>query len=178
MSEFSESYHLRTNNQDEASQLLIRSGMGGYMFPVQRGWVTMVTCENNFTPEEALIQANQGILLYYVYGEDHGWYFSIYRNSEMVCHYECWWEDEIAVNEEEFDRKVVEALVAQNSGATLDPDTLDAILHPHDLDIMNPPAYRFAELLGLTYYKWLSYHYVELSFDREEHLFDEAVSVA
>lgn len=96
----------------------------------------------------------------------------------MVCHYECWWEAEIEIDEEGFDSKVLDELIAQDGEAKTGANTLSEILHPQDFDdIINSPAYRFAELVGLPHYKWLSYHYVEQSFDREEHLFDEAIHV-
>lgn len=61
MSEFSESYHLRSNNTEDSVQLLKRSGLGGYVFPAQRGWVTMVAGDVSSTSELALIQANHGL---------------------------------------------------------------------------------------------------------------------
>jgi hypothetical protein len=56
------------------------------------------------------------------------------------------------------------------------------MLHPHSFPDLfenpstfeNPVAYQFATMLGLTDFAWLSYHYLELSRDDREGVFQEA----
>ena len=42
MSEFSESYHLRSERQDDAVELLRRAKLKGYVYPPTSGWVTFL----------------------------------------------------------------------------------------------------------------------------------------
>jgi hypothetical protein len=171
MSEFSESYHLQSTDIEEGKRLLKRSKLDGYVFPTKQGWVTFVAEPNEFQPQERLIQANEGLLLYYAYGEDHGWYLYIYRNSNLISRYWCAWEDDITVSDEELDRKILYELIEQNTQTKppVDHNEIEKILHPRGFeDLTNPPAYRLADLIGLPHYRWLSYEYMDSAGDLEE----------
>lgn len=50
MSEFSDSYHLRSNNQQDGVDLLRAAGLRGYVFPPENGWVTVVAEGEEFDP--------------------------------------------------------------------------------------------------------------------------------
>lgn len=68
MSEFSDSFHLRSDDLDEGVALLRRAGLEGFVFPSEGGWTTLV-CEGD---GERLVAENTGTLLRYQWARDHG----------------------------------------------------------------------------------------------------------
>lgn len=94
MSEFSESYHLRSTDIADGISLLRRAGLKGYVFPPQQGWVSIVAEENSFAPDQRIVSENQGSLLHYVSAEDHGWSFALFEHQRLVCGYDCGWDDD------------------------------------------------------------------------------------
>lgn len=161
MSEFSESYHLRATSRTAAVALLESASLTGFVFPALDGWVTLVAEGEAFRPNEDLIAANTGALVRWVFGEDHGWEFSVYRGSRRLCHYSCAWEDEVVVEgqvshaELERDLDMRLPLLAGEHGAKVfRPQSIEEVFDIH-------PAYTFAKALGLANYRWLSYDYLE-----------------
>lgn len=82
MSEFSFSYHLRTNDPQEVVNLLKSCGLKGYVFPSVNNWTTFVCEEEDVEENAKLINANTGLLVYYSFAEDFGWGFSIFKGNE------------------------------------------------------------------------------------------------
>jgi tetratricopeptide (TPR) repeat protein len=155
MSEFSESFHLRTENAQEGIELLQAAGFKGVVFQPQNGWVTIVPQTTPLDGARAMTSHNPGTLLHYVFGEDHGWTFSLYEQSKSVIHYECTWDSRLAIDDSQVD---MEAL-----GAFVDPSRraeMDAVLHP-GLDDVRSAHHRFADLIGLKHYEWLSGEYLD-----------------
>ncbi|WP_426446116.1 hypothetical protein ACP26L_21165 [Paenibacillus sp. S-38] len=72
MSEFSGSYHLRTNDREAAVSLLQNSENHGFIFPEGNGWVSFVVTGPPFDINDEVINWNPGILLHYIYAEDQG----------------------------------------------------------------------------------------------------------
>jgi hypothetical protein len=160
MSEFSESYHLKSTIQEDGVMLLKKAGLSGYVLPNTRGnWVTIVVKDSNFEPIRSLIDVNEGELLHHIYAEDHGWLMSVYNSNKHVFEYECDWEDEIFINDKNLDFDVLSNLVKPS---VLDMNELKEIFYPKDFDSIfeNPPAYRIAEILGIEHYGWVSFDYV------------------
>lgn len=155
MSEFSESYHLKSNNQNDAVLLLKRALLSGYVLPQHSGWVSLVLKESQFEPIDNLISSSQGQLIHYIYAEDHRWEISIYLDSKQVLNYRCDWEDEMSIDDKGLRMDLVKELSTQE----VSDEQLDEIFYPKDLDDIfdNPPAYRIAEILGLKHYEWVSY---------------------
>jgi hypothetical protein len=56
MSEFSESYHLEADDQQDGLCLLRRANLEGFVFPPQYGWVTIIPRSEFGTPSERLLQ--------------------------------------------------------------------------------------------------------------------------
>ncbi|MHC4158697.1 MAG: hypothetical protein ACYSSO_06430, partial [Planctomycetota bacterium] len=88
MSEFSESFHLRSNSQQNGEDLLKRAGLKGAVFSPVRGWVTVVPESELYEAVDQMVGANQRVLLHYLYAEDHGWQFEVYEGSSAICKYE------------------------------------------------------------------------------------------
>jgi len=159
MSEFSESFHLRSDNQKDGEDLLKRAGLTGAVFCPVRGWVTIVPESELYEAVRPIVGVNQGLLLHYLYAEDHGWQFELYKEEKNICQYECGWDPEFAINDEKVDRvELLPLLIKADRG-----EDLENILHPSGLDaiITDPPAYRFARLIGLEHYEWLSGGYLD-----------------
>ena len=165
MSEFSESFHLRSDSQQNGEDLLRRAGLTGAVFSAVRGWVTVVPESELYEAVDQMVASNQGLLLHYLYAEDHGWQFELYEDSSTICKYECGWDPEFAINDSEMNQSVLVPLLVEKSceGA------LESILHPADLEavIMDLPAYRFANLVGLEHYEWLSGAYLDEIAERD-----------
>ena len=154
MSEFSESFHLKTDSQQSGENLLRRACLTGAVFSPVRGWVTVVPESELEEAVDQMVTSNQGILLHYLYAEDNGWLFELYKNNSIICQYECAWESELAINDSDLNQAAFVSLLIEKSREKV----LEDILYPPDLNavIMDPPAYRFANLLGLEHYEWLS----------------------
>lgn len=88
MSEFSDSYHLLGTTED-AIALVKRSGARAAVLP-SSGRLTAIVPH----PEDGkkLINANEGVLLFYLYGGDHGCWVRLYDGSRQVAELEQNWE--------------------------------------------------------------------------------------
>ena len=162
MSEFSESHHLRTDDQAEAVELLERARRSGWVFPPANGW-TMIVVDAPFDgePDPTLVAANEGLLLHYVNAEDHGWGFSVFDGTDAVSTYEIEWTDEVDVDDEELDLDALRARlphVADEQWQAIerelgepDEDALVALVNP---------GHRVAAALGLAQVEWVSGPYL------------------
>src|SRR5690242_13108923 len=102
MSEFSESYHLRSSDINDGVSLLKRAGLKGYVFPPASGWVSFVAEQNSFAPDQRITSQNHGTLLHYVSAEDHGWTFAVFEGDRLVCGYDCAWENDVRVDDSRY----------------------------------------------------------------------------
>jgi len=171
VSEFSQSYHLASDEQEEATDLLRRAGVRGWVFPPSNGWVSFLPEPDEFgTPSPAVVAANTGTLLYYLNAEDHGWTFAIWQRSDPVCAYGCSWEGTLVIEDASLDMVVVGQIVSVNAleheAARL---TAERLLHPESLEHVlayvahtegRNPGHGFAEAIGLEHFHWLSTDYV------------------
>ncbi|MEJ6949658.1 ankyrin repeat domain-containing protein [Natronospora cellulosivora (SeqCode)] len=169
MSEFTECYHLRTDNQKDAAVLLKRSGLNGYVFPPANNWVTLVSEKYEFSENPDLIHNNKGLLLHFAYAKDHGWFFTIYEGSKEICHYHYIWEtgdeDGSRLNE-----KIIYDLIQEEELKKFD------IERPDIKTIIEDPQ-GFAEIIGLTNYEWISYHYIDEDYEPSNELYQEFIKV-
>jgi hypothetical protein len=161
MSEFSESYHLRSGRAEEAVELLQRAKRKGYVYPPVNGWVTFVAEEGIFEPDERIVGAAAQPLLHYVSAEDHGWSFTLFDRTKVVSGYRCDWDDEIRVDDSRYSREALQQLVPSAELADFEQG-----LHPTEFDELfeAESAKLLAQALGLEHYEWLSYDYVAGSF--------------
>lgn len=174
MSEFSESYHLRTSDTNAAVELLKRAGRKGYVFPAENGWVTLVAEQNTFEPDPAVVGANRGLLLHYVSAEDHGWSFSLFDSTEEKCRFSCQWENEVEIDPS---RYAPENLV--RLGFEIDPEELQRIVSLDTIEQVfeQAPAAGFAQLVRLPHYEWLSFDYVARDRQNGDGEWPEAIEV-
>lgn len=159
MSEFSESFHLKSDNQQDGVELLKKADLTGAVFSPVQGWVTIVPESELFEAVEQMVAANQGLLLHYLYAEDHGWQFGLYKKSKAICQYECGWDPEFAIDDSGVNLTELLPLLTEGSHE----EYLNEIMHPSGIDsiINDPPAYKFANLVGLEHYEWLSGGYLD-----------------
>ncbi|KGE16808.1 hypothetical protein [Paenibacillus wynnii] len=166
MSEFSESYHLLSNNQQEGVSLLQNAGIGGFVFPETNNWVTLLPEGDIFELNNELISHNPGVLLHYIYAEDHGWSLSVFEGTNQTFHYECTWEEEVENNYQEINKSKIIEIMNRNPSKEKDITAFEIskyfkIRDQEELFELIP-AYRVAELIGLSNFEWISYEYMEM----------------
>lgn len=174
MSEFSQSYHL-LSSQEDAIELINRAGERGFVFENDNRWTTFVIVGDEFKPSDAIVESNKDTLVHYVYAEDHGWSLSIFKQSALIFNYDCSWDnmEDFGFSEEElahmfdggerrhsaieiFDLDVVTKLVEEAGNDSTDL----AALFTKDEEIIFamevPSAYQIAQKLGIAHYAWIS----------------------
>lgn len=165
MSEFSESYHLFSTEQNEGIKLLKSAWLRGYVYPASNNWVTILPSGKSFQPNKRLINRNKGILIHLIHAEDHGWSLSIYDGSRRTFHFECTWEEEIEVNQDEYHRERLVDLINLNPNKPrlVTPLDITKIFYISDFEeaMEREPVNQIAELLRLDNYEWNSYEYVQ-----------------
>jgi hypothetical protein len=177
MSEFSESYHLETYDQQAGVALMRRAGLHGFVFPETNGWVTLVPSSGEYgEPNDALIEASPGILIHYVNAEDQGWMLALYSNGVPVSGYSCmWldestWSDEVQVSDEELDLDLLVRICQRHGADThvargelqrlLHPDGQEWLMDFFKQNDMENPGHAVARLLGLEHYSWVASGYL------------------
>lgn len=164
MSEYSESYHLRTQTTSDAIELLQRSGLRGFVFPACDGWTSFVAENGKFETDPMIVNANHGLLLHYVAAEDHGWSFSLFSDSNVICKFTCVWDGTSYT-----DRSGFEPSAVHFPDLSIDARELEYIasmdLYKNVGNIGNYPPHMFATLLRLPHYEWFSYDYVLSDFE-------------
>lgn len=167
MSEFSESYHLRSEHHQDAIDLLHALERRGYVYRSTNGWVTFVVEASTFEPDAQIVAAAPQPLLHYVFTEDHGWSFTLYDRGAVVSCYRCSWsDDELQVDDAAYSRAHLLQVIP-----VVQPQLLEDVeqwLHPRDIDelLEAQPSKLFAQAMGLVHYDWLSYDYINRDFDR------------
>lgn len=160
MSGFTDSFHLRTFDQTKVMNLLSDAEMPGYVFGENNGWVTFVVEYRGGNVDEIISEFNPGILLYYVYLEDHMWEIKIYNKDEIVFDYAADWAgDTLVIEKRLFDLDLINELVVQQGNST---EHIEEIFDFRDnkIDYSNPPAYLIAQKLGLTHYESISLEFL------------------
>jgi len=177
MSEFSESYHLKSADPQDAVAILRRAGLAGYVFPAAHGWVSFVADEGQFAPDLRIVRESTALLLHYVYAEDHGWSFAFHEHGRPVTSYSCQWDPELEVTDSSLSLDTLRALVARHGAG--DIDAVIARLHPASFEeaIESETAKQFAAALGLTHYEWLDFEHTAREFGEVRRAFPGVIEV-
>jgi hypothetical protein len=161
VSEFSESYHFRSDEPDAVVRRLREARFGGVVFPPRGGWLTFVPyAGGNSMPMTGgasyrLSRAAGVPLLWYFYAQDHGWGFKLLRPGQPEMSFESWWDpasSRVATGLE------LAAFAPLAGGAPLVAE-LDRLIGSADQSD-GRSAFGFAAALGLPAYRWLSPDYV------------------
>ena len=146
MSEFSESYHLRSERIEDAIELLRRAKRKGYFYQPVNGWVTFLAEEGVFDPDGRIVGAASQPLLHCVSAEDHEWSFALFERAKVVCGYRCdWYTNQIRVDDSKYSRAALQYFVP-SAKPTL-PDDLERRVHPND--IRDTMSFHCSALAGL-----------------------------
>lgn len=152
MSEFSESYFLRSNDVADVTALLQSAKVPGYVRPSENGWVPFVFPRGTALGLEdllaRLLAANRGLLLEYSYAEDHGVSCFVYQAGERVARVSASFETERA----RFDRNRFIELGLMTATAADDVERWMNEGHP-------PGVLVIAASLGLHGTEWWSFAY-------------------
>lgn len=165
MSEFSESFHLYTQKQESAVDLIKHSENKGYIFNEVNGWVTFVVPYRGRNVTASLLDWNPGLLVHYRYYEDHCWELIIYDKDDTVFEYKCDWTDDLRIEKNIYDLDLIRELILSQGNSI---EGLDSLFDLKGYTLDQPPAYRLAEKLGLTYYEWLSADNIEDQLDDQD----------
>lgn len=162
MSEFSESYHIKTDRPDETIRRLANAGLHGLAFPPAAGWLTFIPYGLSEFPfsgaaAQPILDAVDQPVLWYVYGEDHGWQFALLRPNKDPMGFECWWDPEPSSDDSYLDLAALEKLMPEPGRVS----ELNTVLRTMTMAeaFKHPPGPAFAALLGLPAYNWLSEQY-------------------
>jgi len=157
MSDFSDTYHLRTSHVEDAVALLRRAGIHGFVLPEGEEWVLILPSGEVFVPNQKLIASNQGELLHFVYAEDHGWGFELYKGPDEVLGYGCSWDQVLTLDRSMDYRALVEHHPA--FGEQYSKEQLKRLFEPDSLETLFDlaPADACADVFGLQYYHWIRY---------------------
>ena len=173
MSETSESYHIRTADPKAAIKKLRSANFAGLVFPPEAGWLTFIPYDTGPSDAErklkALANTTGNPVLWYLYAEDFGWGVSIGEPQKDAAQFNAHWDGESGRSQPDEFLAALNALELNTEQA----DAVREIFQTADVaDFEAPPAYRFAEIVGLPAYKWISPHYVTV--DTDEFLGDGA----
>jgi hypothetical protein len=146
MSEFSASFHLRTDDADDAVALLRRAKVAGFVYDAESGWSAIAHAEGS---DDALVAANTGVLLQFEHAADHGCSVRAYHATSCVARLAVDFER----SERRFDRAafVAAKLLGVRASKALEKDLRGGA----GSSVRDAIAGAF----GLTRFKWLSYHY-------------------
>jgi hypothetical protein len=152
VSEFSDSFHLRSDDPADAVALLRAARVAGHVFPAQNGWVSFV-CERGTrigSDELAarVFAANTGLLVDYSYAEDHGCWVAVYVGSERVARLKVSFE----TSSRSFDR---DAFIRLGLFAPPAADAIEQWMWGEG----RAREYVVAEQLRLPRYQWLAWRY-------------------
>jgi hypothetical protein len=160
VSEFSTSYHIRTDASKETLSRLRQGGFSGLAFPPANGWLTFVPfpmCEalgrSMDTPERLMTVSGMPVLEY-SFAEDHGWSFTLYSPEAVPSRLQQSWDFEPATDISELE---IESVVQLATDATQARIIRNLVSATPGAEI----ATAFAEALGLPVYRWLSPDYAQ-----------------
>lgn len=153
MSEFSDSFHLRTDDPEDAIELLRRAKVPGYVFPPAFGFVSFV-CPRDKRFYQQVLGANLGLLVDYSFAADHGCWVNLYERDVKVGNLSAAFEEERS----RFDREAFIDI------GLVDPQGAEAIAEwvreAHDVSKRSRETdHTVAKKLRLPHFSWLSYHY-------------------
>jgi hypothetical protein len=155
MSEFSDSFHLRSTDPQDAIALLRRAKAPGYVFPPADGFVTFV-CPRDEDVPKAVLAANVGLLIDYSFAEDHGCWVDVYERDAKVASLSVDFDEQRA----HFERSKFIAKGLLDAGAA--EDVARWIRGSPDAEARSGrEAYVIARKLRLPRFAWLSYRYAQ-----------------
>lgn len=160
MSEFSESYHMRSTRTEDAVRLLHDLGLSGFVYPAGSGWVTFVADGGNFEPDQRIISAVQQPILHFVSAEDHGWSFTLFDHGNAVCAYSCDWNDDVNFEDSQYSRSALQKYIPAAKAAAL--DEFEQQMYPSSFEEVCEveASTLFAKAVGLENYSWVAHDYI------------------
>ena len=155
---FCAAYHLKSDNQQDAIDLLKKAQVKGYVFESVNGWTTFVTEAHEYKPTPAVTTHNKGLLLHFDRTSDFlCWGFHIYQNQIQAGKYSILSDDGETL-------KIIDQVDTASLSLLVDPpqvEVLQNLLHPETIDTAYRHGdYEFAQLVGLTHIEWVSYSFI------------------
>ena len=153
MSEFSESYHIRSDNIADGIALLQDIKLEGIVFPPTNGWVSFIVQGDLNEHIETVAKAWNKRLMHYMYAEDHAFMFNYFDLGDRVTGALATWEEELHIETEDLKYEILKMFLAEPT----DDLELMALFSFKEVSQVyeHRMAYRFAQLMGITHYQWL-----------------------
>lgn len=154
MSKFTESFHLRHSNENEAKRLLTAIGVQGIIYEETNGWTTVVPLDEHNSQVANISAHFRGTVLHYLYDEDYAWMINLFSHSELISNYVSLWKPEYYIkddllNIDAFFKYLVTPDAQSEFKMIFVLDDFEEIFEVN-------PAYRFAQLLGIKNYRRLN----------------------
>jgi hypothetical protein len=169
VSEFSNSLHVVSDDQDAGIGLLTRASVAGWVFPPANGWVTVVIDNDDLLPAPpGIIAANDGLLLDYINAEDHGWMFRLFRGRSQLNAYQCSWDGDLEADVSALDIDQFAEVLSAALQRPLDRELLRSLFRVASIEDVfgdftgGNPGHKLARAVGLEHYEWLSGYYMRL----------------
>jgi len=159
VSEFSQSYHVWTEEPDETLKRIRQAGFAGFAFVPKGGWLTLVPfafakpCLEPGGALRTLRNAARQPILEFRFAEDQGWTFALHQLGKPVIAYEQWWDPAPLTDDARLETCDLADMVGAVSAQQLER-LLASTPAPDN-------ARKFAELLRLPAYKWISPAYAQ-----------------
>lgn len=155
MSEYSESFHLRSKDKNDAAELLKNIGVCGIVFEPTNGWVTVIP-EGELNSQISSMSSYQGTVLHYMFAEDHVWMTNLFTDGNTISSFVCAWDPELYIENEFLNTEGLSKYLVQ-SNSLLELESLFLLTDIEEILETNP-SYIFAKLLGLVHYQWIAGH--------------------
>lgn len=86
MSEFGDSYHLRTSDTRAAVRLIRKTGRYGMVLPSSGPYTPFPVegLDEVASPMDALVEHNEQVLIHYVFAEDHGCWIRVFEGTTAI----------------------------------------------------------------------------------------------
>ncbi len=151
MSEFSESYHLRSENIADGIALLQKIKVEGIVFPPQNGWVSLIVQGDLNDHIETIAAAWSKRIMHYMYAQDHAFMFNYFDKGDRVTGALATWDIDLVIDTEDLKHEILNLFIS-NEDEKLEMQTLFKLKEVRQVMDINM-AYRFAQILKLPYYQ-------------------------
>ena len=98
MSEFTESFNFKAASKENVEDFIEELDIFGDVFDEENGWITFLPAEEFNSCVEKIGRNYPGVVLYYMYTDDHGWMMNLFSNKELISKYFCDWDNGLRID--------------------------------------------------------------------------------
>ncbi len=156
MSDFDESFHLRSELQSDGFELLKHLNLKGVVFEPVNGWVSLLPQGELNSSIEAIAQSTPCLVLHYLHHEKYSWAFNIFKDGSLISSYACVWTPVVYTDDRQVNYTLLESLALEPCNI----QSLRTLLRIREIGELRrlKPAQAFIRLMGLKYCAGLAGH--------------------